>query len=100
VKDRAIAGAQLARTLWVQGFLDQAVVSVEEIQRANHFMSYCPVLYFGLCRVALMRGNPELAEPANDPFEAMQSQWESMTSLTIGIDCENRETRNQLSGQF
>jgi len=64
--DRATTRAQLARTLWVGGLLDQALdqakSGLEEIPNANQLISYCRVLYFGLCRVALMRGDLEQAD--------------------------------------
>jgi predicted ATPase/DNA-binding winged helix-turn-helix (wHTH) protein len=51
----------LARTLWFQGFPDQAVLaarsSVEEAQASGHALSLCYALVLAACPVALWTGN-------------------------------------------
>jgi predicted ATPase/DNA-binding winged helix-turn-helix (wHTH) protein len=64
--ERAIARAQQARTLWMQGFVDQGLgqarASLEELEGTHHHVSFCRVLYYGLCRAALMTGDMETAD--------------------------------------
>jgi predicted ATPase len=66
--EHATVRAQLARALWVLGFLDQALTQakagLEHIEGTDHLLWYCRVLYFGLCRVALMRGDLDEADRA------------------------------------
>jgi predicted ATPase len=66
--DRALARAWLARQLWLQGFADKAAdevdASLEELQPADHPLSYCQVLYYGGCSVAFLSGNFGAAERA------------------------------------
>ena len=59
--DHAAARAMLARTLWMQGFTEQALnearLSLEELQGTDHQLLLCRILYFGICRVATMTGD-------------------------------------------
>ena len=66
--EHATVRAQLARALWVLGFPDQALTQAKaglaDLESSKHLLSYCRVLYFGLCRVALMRGDLDEADRA------------------------------------
>src|SRR6202043_4058324 len=59
--DRALARAMLARALWMQGFADQALdearLSVEELQGMDPPLRLCRILYQGICRIATMTGD-------------------------------------------
>jgi predicted ATPase/DNA-binding winged helix-turn-helix (wHTH) protein len=59
--DHAAARAMLARALWMQGFSEQALeearLSLEELQGADHQLQICPILYHGICRIATMTGD-------------------------------------------
>jgi predicted ATPase/DNA-binding winged helix-turn-helix (wHTH) protein len=59
--DHVVARAMLARALWMQGFTEQALnearLSLEELQGTDHPLLLCRALYFGLCRIATMTGD-------------------------------------------
>jgi ATP/maltotriose-dependent transcriptional regulator MalT len=59
--DRAVARAMLARALWMQGFADQALdearLSVEELQGTDPPLQLCRILYQGICRISTMTGD-------------------------------------------
>jgi predicted ATPase/DNA-binding winged helix-turn-helix (wHTH) protein len=59
--DHAAARVMLARTLWMQGFADQALnearLSQEELQGTDHQLLLCRTLYHGICRIAAMTGD-------------------------------------------
>jgi predicted ATPase/DNA-binding winged helix-turn-helix (wHTH) protein len=59
--DRTVARAMLARALWMQGFADQALnearLSLEELQGTDHPLQLCRILYQGISRIATMRGD-------------------------------------------
>jgi predicted ATPase len=59
--DHLVARAMLARALWMQGFTDQALnearLSVEELQGTDHPILLCRSLYFGMGRIAMMTGD-------------------------------------------
>ncbi len=63
-----MARAMLARALCLQGFLNrarfEAQSSVEDLHGTDHLLSFCRVLYYGLCRVALMVGDVAAADRA------------------------------------
>ena len=58
---RVLARAMLARVLWLQGYVDQAIaqarMSLEEAQAADYKLSICEALRLALCPVALMTGD-------------------------------------------
>jgi predicted ATPase len=58
--DHAVARAMLARALWTQGFMDQALnearMSLNE-QGADHLLQLCRILNHGICRIATMTGD-------------------------------------------
>src|SRR6266850_4506478 len=49
------------RGLWMQGFTEQALnearLSMEELQGTDHPLLLCRALYFGICRIATMTGD-------------------------------------------
>ena len=59
--DHAVARAMLARALWMQGFADHALnearLSLEELQGTDHQLQLCRILYHGICRIATMTGD-------------------------------------------
>ena len=59
--DHVVARAMLARALWMQGFTDQALdearLSMKELQGTDHPLLLCRALYFGICRIATMTGD-------------------------------------------
>ncbi len=59
--DHADARAMLARALWMQGFtekaLNEAHVSLEDVQGAGQELLLCRALYYGICRIAPMIGD-------------------------------------------
>jgi tetratricopeptide (TPR) repeat protein len=59
--DHVVARAMLARALWMQGFTEQALnearLSLEELQGTDHPLLLCRSLYFGICRIATMTGD-------------------------------------------
>ena len=65
---RALARAMLARTLWLQGFVDQANdqarASLEEAQATDSGLTLCWVLHYAVCPVALMTGDLVAADRA------------------------------------
>jgi len=58
---RVFARAFLARSLWLRGFVEQAIAQVltgvEEAKAVGNMLSYCEVLYFAACPIALMAGD-------------------------------------------
>ncbi len=66
--DRAMTRAMLARTLCILGFLEksqrEAQASLDELRGTAHKLSFCRVLYYGLCRTALMMRDLATAEQA------------------------------------
>jgi len=59
--DRAVTRAMLARALWMEGFTEQALnearLSLEELQGTDHPLLLCRILYHGICRIATMTGD-------------------------------------------
>jgi len=66
IDPRVIARVFLARTLWVRGFVDQALRAaedgVEAARMANHINSIGYALNFGACPIALLVGDLDAAE--------------------------------------
>jgi predicted ATPase len=66
IAPQVMAGAFLARTLWLQGDVDQAariaLNSVEEARAANHANSLGYALSLGACLIALWRGDLDIAD--------------------------------------
>jgi hypothetical protein len=63
---RVLARAMLARTLWFQGYADQAMdqarLSLEEAKRTNFPLSIGEALRVAVCDIALMTGDLETAD--------------------------------------
>lgn len=63
-----LARSMLARILWLQGYVVQAVsevqASLEEAQASGNKVSLCWALRYGVCPIALMSGNLADAEQA------------------------------------
>jgi tetratricopeptide (TPR) repeat protein len=59
--DHAVARAMLARVLWIQGFTEQALnearLSLAELQGTDHQLLLCQILNQGISRVATMTGD-------------------------------------------
>ena len=59
--DHAVVRSMLARALWIQGLIDQALhearLSVEELQGTDHPLQLCRILYQGISRIATMTGD-------------------------------------------
>jgi predicted ATPase len=59
--DHAVTRAMLARALWMQGLTDQALnearLSLEELQGTDHPLQLCRSLYNGISRIATMTGD-------------------------------------------
>jgi predicted ATPase/DNA-binding winged helix-turn-helix (wHTH) protein len=59
--DHAVTRAVLARALWMQGFTEQALnearLSLKELQGTDHQLLLCRVLHHGICRIATMAGD-------------------------------------------
>jgi predicted ATPase/DNA-binding winged helix-turn-helix (wHTH) protein len=64
--DHAAARAMLARALWMQGFAEQALneahLSLKELQGTDHQLQLCRILYHGICRIATMTGDVATAD--------------------------------------
>ena len=64
--DHADARAMLARALLIQGFaeraLNEASASLELLRGVDHQVLLCRILYYGICRIALMIGDFETAD--------------------------------------
>jgi hypothetical protein len=66
-RDQGLAArGLLARILWLQGFLDQAVLAaqgaVDEAEASDHTMSLCGILADAACPIALLSGDLVTAE--------------------------------------
>jgi len=66
--DRAMARALLARTLWLRGFPErahhEAQASLGEVRGADHQLTMCRVLLYGMGRITPMTGDFAAAETA------------------------------------
>jgi len=66
--DRAMARALLARALWLRGFPErahhEAQASLGEVRGADHQLTMCRVLLYGMGRIAPMTGDFVAAETA------------------------------------
>ena len=58
---RVFARTFLARSLWLQGLVEQAtaqaLTAIEDARAAGNAISYCEALYFSACPIALMTGD-------------------------------------------
>src|SRR3984893_8079371 len=84
--DHAVARAVLAQALWMQGLADQALnearLSLKELQGTDHHLQLCRILYHGICRVATMTGDfatadREIARLIEVATSLNAPQWET-----------------------
>jgi predicted ATPase/DNA-binding winged helix-turn-helix (wHTH) protein len=65
---RVFARTFLARSLWLQGLVEQAtaqaLTAIEDARAAGNAISYCESLYFAACPIALMTGDYSAARQA------------------------------------
>jgi predicted ATPase/DNA-binding winged helix-turn-helix (wHTH) protein len=84
--DRAVTRAMLARALWMQGFADQALnearLSLEELQGTDHPLQLCRILYQGICRIAMMIGD----------FATADREIARLIELATGLNAPHWET--------
>jgi predicted ATPase/DNA-binding winged helix-turn-helix (wHTH) protein len=84
--DRAVTRAMLARALWMQGFTDQALnearLSLEELQGTDHPLQLCRSLYNGICRIATMTGD----------FVTADREITRLIEVAAGLNAHNWET--------
>jgi predicted ATPase/Tfp pilus assembly protein PilF len=84
--DHAAARAMLARALWMQGFAEQALnearLSLKELQGTDHQLQICPILYHGICRIATMIGD----------FATADREIERLIEVATGLNAHLWET--------
>jgi predicted ATPase len=93
--DHAAARAMLAWTLWMLGFTEQALnearLSLEELQGTGHQLLLCRILYFGISRVASMTGD----------FATADREIARLIELATGLNALFWETAGRfLKGQL
>jgi hypothetical protein len=92
--DRAMARAMLARALCLRGFTEraheEAQASVAELRGGVHQLAFCRVLYFGLCRIALMTRDLATAEPAIARFNQAATRLNAPFWRTVGRFLEGK----------
>ena len=70
--DRALSRAMMARALCLLGFMErarrEAQASLDELHGTAHQLSFCRVIYYGMCRIALMTRDLATAEQAVKRF--------------------------------
>jgi len=84
--EHAVARAMLARALWMQGFAEQALnearLSLKELQGTDHQLLLCPILYHGICRIATMTGD----------FATADREIERLIEVATGLNAHLWET--------
>jgi predicted ATPase/DNA-binding winged helix-turn-helix (wHTH) protein len=84
--DRAVTRAMLARALWMQGLTDQALnearLSLQELQGTDQQPQLCRTLYHGICRIAMMTGD----------FATADQEIERLIELATGLNAPHWET--------
>jgi predicted ATPase len=93
--DHVVARAMLARALWMQGFTDQALnearLSLKELQGTDHPLLLCRALYFGICRIATMTGD----------FATADREIARLIEVATGLNADLWETAgNFLKGKL
>jgi predicted ATPase len=85
-KHHSAARAMLARALWMQGFTEQALnearLSLEELQGTGHQLLLCRTLYHGICRIATMTGD----------FATADREIARLIELATSLNARHRET--------
>jgi predicted ATPase/DNA-binding winged helix-turn-helix (wHTH) protein len=84
--DHAVARAMLARALWMQGFAEQALnearLSLKEMQGTDHPLLLCRILYHGISRIATMTGD----------FVTADREIARLIGAATGLNAHNWET--------
>jgi predicted ATPase/DNA-binding winged helix-turn-helix (wHTH) protein len=93
--DHAGARAMLARALWMQGFAEQALnearLSLKELQGKDHQLQLCRTLYHGISRIATMLGD----------FATADREIARIIEAAIGLNAHLWETAGHfLKGQL
>jgi tetratricopeptide (TPR) repeat protein len=92
--DRALARAMLAHALWLQGFaekaLREALGATDELHGTEHQLSFCRVLYFGICRIAPMAGDFAAADRANAGLIEVATTLNAPLWKTVGHFLEGK----------
>jgi tetratricopeptide (TPR) repeat protein len=92
--DRARARAMLAHALWLQGFaekaLREALGATDELHGTEHQLSFCRVLYFGICRIAPMAGDFAAADRANARLIEVATTLNAPLWKTVGHFLEGK----------
>jgi predicted ATPase/DNA-binding winged helix-turn-helix (wHTH) protein len=85
---RAMARAMLACALWLQGLTEKALyeseASLGELRGTDHQLSVCPVLYYGLCRIAPMTGDFATADRGIARLIEVASRLDALFWKTVG----------------
>jgi predicted ATPase len=86
--DHAVARAMLARTLWMQGFaeqpLNEARLSLEELQGTDHQLLLCQILNQGISRIATMTGDFATADREIARIIEMAADLNAHLWVTVG----------------
>ncbi|HEY6734860.1 MAG TPA: winged helix-turn-helix domain-containing protein [Roseiarcus sp.] len=86
--DRAVTRAMLARALWMQGFSDQALnearLSLTELQGADHQLLLCRILYHGISRIATMTGDFATADREIARIIELATRFNARVWITSG----------------
>jgi predicted ATPase len=84
--DHAAARAMLARSLWIQGFAEQALneahLSLKGLQGADHQLLLCQILNQGISRIATMTGD----------FATADGEIARLIELATGLNAHAWET--------
>jgi predicted ATPase/DNA-binding winged helix-turn-helix (wHTH) protein/Tfp pilus assembly protein PilF len=84
--DNAVARAMLARALWIQGFAEQALnearLSLKEMQGTDHRLLLCRIVYHGISRIAMMTGD----------FATADREIARLIEAATGLNAHNWET--------
>jgi predicted ATPase/DNA-binding winged helix-turn-helix (wHTH) protein len=91
---RASTRAYLARALWLQGLAEmarsEARASVDEAQPADHQLSLCRVLFYGVCFIAPMIGDFANAEQATARLVGIATSLNAPFWKTVGRFIEGK----------
>ena len=86
--DYAAARAMLARVLWIQGLTDQALdearLSMKELQGTDHPLQFCRILDQGICRIATMTGDFATADREIERLIEVARRWNAPLWETAG----------------
>jgi predicted ATPase/DNA-binding winged helix-turn-helix (wHTH) protein/Tfp pilus assembly protein PilF len=86
MNDHPVARAMLARAFWIQGFAEQALnqarLSLEELQGTDHRLLLCRTVYHGISRIAMMTGD----------FATADREISRLIEEATGLNAHNWET--------